>query len=436
MLTFFKTRIWTIRLADYPFVIRALLSILRIGILSGRFFLKNQCMLRASALTYYTLLALIPVAALAFAIAKGFGLYTRLETWLRKSLSEQEAIAEKIITFSDNLLENTTGGVIAGIGAVALLLITIRLMMQIENSLNDIWGIKTGRTIIRKVSDYLSIVMLCPLIIIISTGATVYATMRLSGMVNEIPGLSITMNQLLSLSSRILPFVSTWLVFTFIYIFIPNTRVRLLPALAGGFFGGALYYIVQSLYLAAQFNVAKYNAIYGSFAALPLFLIWLQMSWTFILLGAEIAFASQNVSSYEGTPGDGSVGNTRKLVYALKLVRECAVHFQGGLPPLTDTQLSGKLEIPVRTTRLLLYELTQADILSKVIFEDRYEAYQVALPPERITPVLIMKALQTLTPDDGLDTTDPVYREIMAIWSVAESSDANRPLIESGTPAA
>lgn len=434
MLTFFKTRIWTLRLADYPFVTRNLLSVLRIAILSGRFFLKNQCMLRASALTYYTLLALIPVAALAFAIAKGFGLYARLETWLRSSLVGQEEIAEKIITFSDNLLENTKGGVIAGIGAIALLFITIRLMMQIENSLNDIWGIKYGRTIIRKVSDYLSIVMLCPLIIIVSTGVTVYATMRLGGMVNEIPGISGTMNYMLALSSRALPFIATWLVFTFIYIFIPNTKVKILPALAGGFFGGLLYYIVQTLYIAAQFNVAKYNAIYGSFAALPLFLIWLQMSWTFILLGAEIAFSCQNVSTYEGTPGDGSVGYTRKLVYALKLVRECALNFNAGQPPYTDTQLSEKLRIPVRTTRLLLYELTQIDILSKVIYEDRYEGYQVAIPPERITPVTIMKAFQNSIPDDGLDTTDPVYREIMDIWAAANDSKANRPLLESQKP--
>ncbi len=434
MVKFFKTRIWTLRLADYPFMTRSLISILRIAILSVRFFLKNQCMLRASALTYYTLLALIPVAALAFAIAKGFGLYTRLEAWLRRSMVGQEAVAERIIMFSSNLLEQTRGGLIAGIGSFALLVITIRLMMQIENSLNDIWGIKTGRTMIRKVSDYLSIVMLCPLIIIASTGVTVYATVRLSGMVDAIPGLSATMNHLLFLSSHALPFVATWLVFSFIYIFIPNTKVKVLPALAGGFFGGLLYYVIQTLYIAAQFNVAKYNAIYGSFAALPLFLIWLQMSWTFILFGAEVAFSCQNVSSYEGTPGDGSVGNLRKLVYALKLVRECAANFNSEQPPCTDTALSEKLQIPVRTTRLMLYELTQVDILSKVIYEDRYEGYQVALPPERITPVLIMKAFQNEVHDEGLDTSDPVYLQIQKIWASADASDANRPILELPEP--
>jgi len=207
-----------------------------------------------------------------------------------------------------------------------------------------------------------------------------------------------------------------------------------LPALAGGFFGGLLYYVIQTLYIAAQFNVAKYNAIYGSFAALPLFLIWLQMSWTFILFGAEVAFSCQNVSSYEGTPGDGSVGNLRKLVYALKLVRECAATFNSEQPPCTDTALSEKLQIPVRTTRLMLYELTQVDILSKVIYEDRYEGYQVALPPERITPVLIMKAFQNEVHDEGLDTSDPVYLQIQKIWASADASDANRPILELPEP--
>ena len=428
MLNFFKSGIWTLRTADFSPFLRGLVSALRIIVLSVRCFFKNNCMLHASALTYYTLLAIVPVAALAFAIAKGFGLYARLETWFRGTFAGKEEVAEKIITFSNNLLENTKGGLIAGIGAIALLYVTIRLMMQIEKSLNDIWGVKTGRAILRKISDYLAIVLLCPLIIIVTTGATVYTTVRLSEMVNTIPGISDTMNALLALSSRALHIVNTWLIFSFIYMFIPNTRVRIIPALTGGFIAGVLYYIAQYLCFALQYNVAKYNAIYGSFAALPLFLIWLQISWTFILLGAEIAFACQNVSSYEGTPGDGSVGSRRKTVYAVKLVRACAHAFLNQQPPLTDTGLSGKLEIPVRTTRLLLYELCDAGILVKVAPSERGDAFQVALPPEDITPVRIMRALQEPAPDEGLDDTDPVCAEIEAIWKSAELSPVNRNL--------
>ncbi len=430
MLNFFKSGIWTLRAADFPPFVRSLIALLRIIVLSVRCFFKNNCMLHASALTYYTLLAIVPVAALAFAIAKGFGLYARLETWFRGTLVGKEEVAEKIITFSNNLLENTKGGLIAGIGAIALLYITIRLIMQIEKSLNDIWGVKTGRAILRKISDYLAIVLLCPLIIIVTTGATVYTTVQLSQMANAIPGISGTMNAFLALFSRTLPVIITWLIFAFIYIFIPNTRVRIIPALTGGFIAGVLYYVVQVLYIAAQYNVAKYNAIYGSFAALPLFLIWLQISWTFILLGAEIAFACQNVSSYEGTPGDGSVGSRRKLVYAIKLVRTCARAFLNRQPPLTDTELSAQLEIPVRTTRLLLYELCDAGILVKVAPGERGDAFQVALPPEDITPVRIMRALQDPAPDKGLDTADPVCREIEDIWKSAELSPVNRNLAE------
>ena len=249
-------------------------------------------------------------------------------------------------------------------------------------------------------------------------------------MANAIPGISGTMNAFLALFSRTLPVIITWLIFAFIYIFIPNTRVRIIPALTGGFIAGVLYYVVQVLYIAAQYNVAKYNAIYGSFAALPLFLIWLQISWTFILLGAEIAFACQNVSSYEGTPGDGSVGSRRKLVYAIKLVRTCARAFLNRQPPLTDTELSAQLEIPVRTTRLLLYGLCDAGILVKVAPGERGDAFQVALPPEDITPVRIMRALQDPAPDKGLDTADPVCREIEDIWKSAELSPVNRNLAE------
>jgi len=429
MMSFFKNGIWTVRVADYTFVTRFLLKSLRISILSVRYFLKNNCMLRASALTYYTLLSIVPVAALAFAISKGFGLYARLETWLRTFLEDKPDVADKIIQYADTMLESAKGGVIAGFGAVALLLITVRLMMQIENSLNDIWGVKTGRPILRKVSDYLSIVLLCPLIIIISTGATVYATMRLDSIVKDFPGLSGHMALLLACSSRLLPFLATWLLFTFVYVFIPNTKVRIVPALTGAFFAGLLYYIVQTLYIAAQYTVAKYNAIYGSFAALPLFLIWLQMSWTFILLGAEIAFSSQNVAAYEGTPGEGDVGNARKMIYALKIVRLCVSAFRNMDVPLTDSELSRRLEIPVRTTRLILYELTVAKILSKVVTDDRSDAYQIAVPPERLTPVFVVRSLLDPVPDQSLDSSDPVFQNLNRLWESAERSPFNRAFI-------
>lgn len=226
MIRFFKTTIWTMKLAEHSFLIRVIVKTVRIAILSFRYFMKNNCMLRASALTYYTLLSIIPVAALAFAIAKGFGLYARLETWLKHTLADKPEVAEKIIEFASTMLDSAKGGIIAGFGAIALLIITIRLMMQIENSLNDIWGVKTGRTLIRKISDYLSIVLLCPLLIITSTGITVYAMMRLNSMARDFPGLSEPMMVLLELSSKMLPFIMTWLVFTFIYIFIPNTNLN------------------------------------------------------------------------------------------------------------------------------------------------------------------------------------------------------------------
>lgn len=425
MKEFFKTELWTLKLADYSFITRNLLKSLRIGILTFRCFMKNKCMLQASALTYYTLLSIVPVAALAFAIAKGFGMYAKLETWLRTSLADKPDVAEKIIEYSNTMLDSAKGGVIAGFGAVALIIVTIRLMIQIENSLNDIWGVKTGRPILRKISDYLSIVLLCPLIIIISTGITVYASMRLDTIARDFPGLSSGMGFLLELSSRLLPLIATWLLFTFIYVFIPNTKVKIVPALAGGFVSALFYHVVQTLYLAAQFNVAKYNAIYGSFAALPLFLIWLQMSWTFILLGAEITFAAQNVTSYEGIVGEGDVGNARKMVYALKIVDLCVKSFRDMTPSPTDLELSAALEIPVRITRHILFDLTEAKVLSKVMTKDRSDAYQIAVPPEKLTPVFVMRSLLNPQTDPELDQTDPVLSRINELWEAAEQAPAN-----------
>ena len=154
------------------------------------------------------------------------------------------------------------------------------------------------------------------------------------------------------------------------------------------------------------------------------------MSWTFILLGAEIAFSCQNVSSYEGTPGDGDVGLARKNIYAIKIVRLCAVIFAAKARPLTDAEISRKLEIPVRTTRMILYELTCVRLLSKVILDDHIEAYQIAVPPETLTPVTVIRSLQNLVPDEGLDTSDPVYQNLNRIWENAAKSVDNRPLVD------
>lgn len=420
--------IWRLKLSSLPKGRAFWINLLRVCVLTVQCFVKNKCQLRASALTFYTLLSIVPVAALLFGIAKGYGFEQGLQERLRESLVGHEEVAERIIAFSSSMLENVKGGMIAGVGVAILLWTVIRLLGNIERSLNEIWGVQSDRPLMRKLSDYLSMVMICPFLIIISGSATVFAASHLAGLANILP-FSETINTLIQLAVRVLPLVITWLVFTFIYVFMPNTKVRMKSALAGGVAAGTLYHVLQASYIVFQVGVSRYNAIYGSFAALPLFLIWLQVSWLIVLLGAEISFAFQNVNIYELDPGDAVSPATKKL-FSLRIAREVVRDFQSSAPPPSDEELSQRLEIPIRTVRLILFELVSAGMLSEVSRKsDATSAYQPAMPPEQITAVKVIAALESLG-DSAEGKDDPVSGLLSRLKDAAERSPVNKPLGE------
>ena len=416
MKNFLKQNLWTIKIANKPLAVRNGLHILRVIILTGKMYLKNFCALRASALTFFTLLSIIPVLALGFAIAKGFGLDEKLETWLYSIFKDYPMIAEKLVEFASNTLNGAKGGVIAGVGSIVLLYTTIKLLMQIEEAFNGIWGVHAARSWIRKISDYLSLVLLCPILIAVNGSMSAFATAQIAGAQQILPFLQGDFSVLLT---KLISFSATWILFVFIYIFIPNTRVRFVPAVCGGFIAALIYYLIQSVYIAAQFFAGKYNAIYGGFAALPLFLVWLQVSWTIVLFGSEIVFAIQNVRIYEGLPLDNSeLGERRKMLYALRIMRYCVVHFRYGNAAPTEEEIASDLELPLLGARAVLGDLVQAKLLFCIRASDRTSAYQVALPPEKITPAFILEVLvkrhgETVSESDqaAADLLDELWKD-------------------------
>ncbi len=430
MFEFFRKTLWTCKLSQKTYVTRKLLNALRITVLSIRCFLANNCALRASALTFYTLLSVVPVMALGFAVAKGFGLDKKLEQWLYQVLSEQPDIAERIITFAANMLDGAKGGVIAGVGAIMLLYSTVRLMVQAEAAFNGIWGIHSHRPILRQLSDYLSLAFLCPIVIGVTSSVTAFATSHMALVSGYIPFLKPTHPLSYICTLFVFPFFLTWLLFTFIYIFLPNTKVHFTAAAAGALAAGILYHLVQGLYFAAQYTVGKYNAIYGGFAALPLFLLWLQVSWTIILYGSELAFSFQNVSSYEGSPGDGTFGQLRRTLYALKIMRLCSINFESGFAPLSEPVISSRLEIPIRAARSVLFDLVRCGMLVTVVLPDESVAYQITRPTERITPVSVLRSLQENDSDSELSPQDPALLCLTHLWNGAASLAQNKPLTQ------
>jgi len=400
LITFLKTDIWKIRLSDITGIKSFFIKQLRVVLLSTRGFDEDKCSLKASALTFYTLLSVVPVLAMAFGIAKGFGFEEMLETQLLSRLQGQEEAVQKIIEFSHALLENTKGGLIAGIGVAILFWTIIKLLGNIEQSFNDIWGIRKSRTMGRKFSDYLSAMLICPLLFIMAGSLTVAVSGQVRIIVSKISVLTV-FSPLIFAVLKLLPYGLVWLLFTFAYIFMPNTKVKLGAGLMGGIVAGTFFQVLQWAYISFQIGVAKYNAIYGGFAALPLFLIWLEISWLIVLLGAEISFAHQNVHTYEFEPDSRSVSNAFKMLLSLRIVHLIVKHFQQGAPPLTANDIVEALEVPVRLVHQIMDELASSGIVNEVMQEsDRSVGYQPARSIEGITIVSVMEAIAKNGSDD------------------------------------
>ena len=287
--------IWRVDMATLPLWKGLWVRFLRIIILISHGFSKKQIQQGASSLTYYTLLAIVPIIALLVGIARGFELEKSLKEWLLQQFAEQKDVITRIFEFADAALETAHQGILAGVGVVVLLWAGIKIFLYMEHVINGIWEVKKGRSLAKRFTDYLSMLILFPLIIFLASGLTVYLSATLTALFS---GTELeTIASIVLWFLNLIPIFLICLLFTFLYIFMPNTRVRFFPALWAGILTGLFYQLIQWLYLYFQIGVTKYNTIYGTFAALPLFLIWIHLSWVIILLGAKISFAFQNFTS-------------------------------------------------------------------------------------------------------------------------------------------
>ncbi len=364
--TFVTSDIWNIRLADLARLPSFFLKQARIMLLAFYGMGKDKCPIKASALTYYSLLSIVPILAIGFGIAKGFGFETLLREQLLEKFSAHEALLTKIMDSAQILLENTHGGTMAVIGVILLLWIVLQMLTNIEKTFNDIWHVRKQRSLGRKFSDYLSIMLIGPVFVTFSISLTVMISTRLSSAdSNGVVGLILT--PFLSFIFKLLPYLVIWIFFTFLFIVIPNTRVRFHSGLIAGIISGTIYQLVQWGYIEFQIGVAKYNAIYGSFAAIPLFLVWLQISWLIVLFGVEIAYAHQNVAAYEFATDCSHVSPRYKKLLTLRIMHLLVADMMNGDPPLTANAISNRLEIPIRLINRILPKLSEAGLCSETI---------------------------------------------------------------------
>ena len=266
-------------------------EIVRKAILTVRFFTEKRVMAEAAALTYSSLLAMVPILAVVFAIARGFGYNKYIEKWFLNSLSSQPEAANVIVGFVNSYLVHIQGGVFLGVGLIFMLYTVLMLVNNIEETFNQIWQVNNARPIMRSLANYLAMFLLFPIIIIVSMGLSIVMT-TLADKIDDILVLGPVVGKLLDLSPSLLLSI----LFIILYVYMPNTKVRLSCAIVPGILAGLAMHVLQLFYIHAQIWVTAYNAIYGSFAALPLFMLWVQFSWTICLFGAQLTYTNQNLN--------------------------------------------------------------------------------------------------------------------------------------------
>lgn len=432
---YFSQDIWKVRARELPFPKSLLLKALKIILLSARGYREDRSDIRASALTLYTLLSIVPVTALFFGISKGFGLEARLETWLLTQFPEQQDMMRQVVIFARRTLDGAKGGLVAGAGVAFLMYSVLKVIGNIETAFNDIWAIAKPRSWGRKFSDYLSLTLVGPFLVLGASSLNVYLA-TLVGRAAEAAPLSALFSPLVRTVLGIGPVLMLWLLFSFLYSFLPNIKVRLVSAVIGGAVAAILYQAVQSLYISVQVGVSKANAIYGSFAALPLFLIWLQTSWHIVLIGAEVTHNHQNFDGNELEERLPQLSFRAFKRLALRVYSHVGRRFVEGKPPQSLERLGEELGIPSRVLADVVKRLNAAGILSEVALPEPDDpAYQPARDPNRTRPSDVMEALER-EGEELAGAQDPGSERIETLLGEFDRSirenPADRPFSESG----
>ena len=378
--------LWKLDLRNISSFKGFLLHQLKVLCLIWKGFIKGAIHLQAAWLTYMTLLCIGPFLAFVFSLAKSFGVQDRLKPLIIDNLAVGQG---EIVAGIFKYIETTNLATLGTIGLIILIAVVINMMGFIERALNDIWGIKRSRNLFQKFRDYISVGIIFPILILAAVGITAsYSNLPFLARIKDtflVTGVS-------KIFLRLLPYMTLWFAFTFVYTFLPNTRVHFRSALIGGIIGGTLWQAAQWFYIHFQVGVARYSAIYGTFASFPIFLIWVNVSWIIILFGAEVSFAHQNAKTYQEESRAFRVSQSFKEVLGLRLMAAVAKDFHLGRKPWSAEKLSQYLNIPVRLINEVIFELCQGKILVEIKAQEI--VYQPAKPIEKIMVKEVLDVLR------------------------------------------
>ncbi len=353
---------------------------------SAKHYAVDRNNMRAVALTYWTLFALVPLLALGFGIAKGFMLDEKLKVLLEEKFANQQEALNHAYAYADKLLENTQGGVIAGVGVIFLLWTVMSLAGNIEKSFNAIWNLPPRGNLFRRFSDYLTLLIVTPFLLIVLSSAGPVIRQLFTLVQSKCPWISNGTYFAATLLAELFPLLLLCGIFSIIYFVAPNTRVRFKSALLAGIIAGLLFQLLQDGFIFLQTHIYRFNKVYGSFAALPLFLIWLQWSWKIALFGGEISFTHQHIGSgLFDRMGNAKLSYTLRRRYQLLILSKIYGTFDRGQGALDEEKLFELVPLPQVLLLSMVEELLEAGLIYKREDDRANNSYLPAHPTERFS---------------------------------------------------
>jgi len=367
-------------------------------------FFSSSLQIRSMALTYSTVLSIVPALALLVAIGRGFGLQEIIQAELFKLFPSQSQGIGTALQFVDSYLSSATQGVFVGVGLVVLLWTVISLLSYIEDTFNTIWGAQQQRTIYQKLTDYIAICLIIPVLLICSSGLSVFMSSVIQDTITE-PILAPMLNWTLEIAA---PLVLAWLAFTLSYFLIPNTNVEFKYAAIAGALAAVAFQGLQMLFLNGQIYVSKYNAIYGSFAFLPLMLVWLQLSWLALLTGCMLAYSMQNVFTFNLMGSEDKISNRGWHNVAIIIMSVTTQRYVAHAKPYTEQELAIDYYLPIRIVNRIMKKLREAGLIYEVVLDGGRKGIVPAIEPDKLTVGEFLRSFDS----QGVTDFIPDYSEI------------------------
>ncbi len=408
------------------------INILKTTNLSIRSYLDKDLQTQAAALTYYTALAIVPALAMLLAIARGFGFHDIMQSELIKSLPAQQEAITNAFHFVESYLSQSSQGIFIGVGIIFLLWTLITLLKNVEDTFNLIWGVSKGRRITRKITDYSSMFLLLPILIICSSGLSIFAATLANSARNS--SLQFIISPVLQTIIDFAPFVLSWLLYTLVFMIIPHTKVKFKYALISGLICGTLFQLLQYLFVMGQIYVSKYNAIYGSFAFVPLLFIWLQLTWLITLSGAVITYSSQNIFRFNFSNNISQISPQYLYQTTIVILAIIVKRFSDNTSPHSKASITQDYEIPIRLVSQIIDSLSEAGIITPLLPDDEGNVtYQPASDISQMSVGSILRKLNTKGRSNFLPHFDKQFAKAILITNqITENNyiNADKTLIK------